>query len=449
MTPLKIFVVEDDPWYRKIMLHFLSLNDEYEVSAYSTANELLTNMYLNPDLVCIDFHLPDMSGNELLKKILSKNPHLPVIVVSSQDDINVAVELLKMGARDYIVKDEHTREHLWKSILHVRETLSLRKEVENLKDQLEEKFNFSSVIIGRSEAIKRTFTLLNKAIKSTINVSLSGETGTGKEVYARAIHFNSSRSRKPFVALNMSAIPRELIESELFGHEKGAFTGADSVKKGKFEEANGGTLFLDEIADLELSMQSKLLRAIQEREIVRLGGIKEIRLDIRLITATHKNLADEVKHGRFREDLYFRIMGLPIALPPLRERDKDVVVLAKHFIDAFVAAEKGKKLKLSDAARDKLLSYHWPGNVRELKAVIELACVMADEDVIEPTDISFFETHDLQLNEQNEKTMKEYEAEIIGAYLKKYNDNVKLVAEKLGLGKSKIYSMLKNGEIKE
>ncbi len=447
MTPLKIFVVEDDPWYRKIMLHFLSLNNEYEVSAYSTAAELLSSMYMKPDVVCMDFHLPDMSGDELLRKLLSKHTLLPVIIVSSQEDINVAVELLKMGARDYIVKDEHTREHLWKSILHLRETLSLRQEVEDLKDQLEDKFNFSSVIIGRSVAIKRTFTLLNKAIKSSINVSLSGETGTGKEVYARAIHFNSIRSRKPFVAVNMSAIPRELIESELFGYEKGAFTGADAAKKGKFEEANNGTLFLDEIADLELSMQSKLLRAIQEREVVRLGGNKEIKLDIRLITATHKNLAEEVQQGRFREDLYFRIMGLPIVLPPLRDREKDVVVLAKHFIDEFVATEKSRRLKLSDEARDKLLSYHWPGNVRELKAVIDLACVMADEDEIQSTDISFFETYAFQLNGRTEKSMKEYETEIIASYLKKYNNNVKVVADKLGLGKSKIYTMLKNGEL--
>ena len=345
MAPLKIFVVEDDPWYRKIMHHFLSMNPDYEVSVYATATEFLANIYKKPDLVCIDFNLPDSTGDKLLKDILAKNNKLPVIVVSSQDDISVAVELLKMGARDYIVKDEHTREHLWKSILHITETLTLRQEVEELKVQLEKKYSFENSIIGQSGAIQRTFSLLQKAVTSNINVSLSGETGTGKEVYARTIHFNSERRRKPFVAVNMSAIPKELIESELFGYEKGAFTGAIGSKVGKFEEAQGGTLFLDEIAELEFSIQNKILRAIQEREIVKLGSNKVVKIDIRLITATHKNLSDEVKQGRFREDLYFRIMGLPIELPPLRHRDNDVIVLAKYFIDEFASAQKSKPLR--------------------------------------------------------------------------------------------------------
>jgi DNA-binding NtrC family response regulator len=447
MSPLKIFVVEDDPWYRKIMHHYLSLNPDYEVSVYATANEFLSNLYKKPDIICMDFNLPDSTGDQLLKEILAKNNQLPVIVVSSQDDISVAVELLKMGARDYIVKDEHTREHLWKSIIHIAENLSLKQEVETLKEQLDKKYSFENSIIGKSDAIQRTFSLLNKAIGSNINVSLSGETGTGKEVYARTIHFNSDRRRKPFVAVNMSAIPRELTESELFGYEKGAFTGANGTKVGKFEEAQGGTLFLDEIAELDFSIQNKILRAIQEREIVRLGSNKVVKIDIRLITATHKNLSEEVKQGRFREDLYFRIMGLPIELPPLRHRANDVILLAKHFVDEYATAQKIKPLKISEEARRKLLSYRWPGNVRELKAVIELACVMADKNEIFPEDLTFYELNIASAYSREEKTMKEYELEIIRHFLSSYDNNIKVVSEKLGIGKSKLYNILKQEDI--
>lgn len=332
MSGFKIFIVEDDPWYGEVLKHHLSLNPDYELNLFTSAKEVLDNIHLNPHLICIDFGLPDMTGDRLLKEIKKVNNTISVIVISGQSDIEIAVELLKNGAEDYIVKDDHTKEHLWKSILQIRETKALRKEVEDLKEQLGQKFSFENTIIGQSEAIKRTITLLNKAIKSTINVSITGETGTGKEVFAKAIHFNSERKKKPFVAVNMGAIPKELVESELFGHEKGAFTGATATKIGKFEQANQGTLFLDEIGELEFSLQSKLLRVIQEREVTRVGGNKPIKIDIRLITATHENLSKQVKKGIFREDLFFRIVGLPIELPPLKSRGNDIIILAKHFI---------------------------------------------------------------------------------------------------------------------
>lgn len=265
--------------------------------------------------------------------------------------------MLKTGAKDYIIKDDHTKEQLWKSIIHIRENLNLRQEVEELKEQLGQKYSFENSIIGQSDAIKKTFNLLQKAVNSNINVSITGETGTGKEVFAKAIHFNSERMKKPFVAVNMGAIPKELAESELFGHEKGAFTGAVGTKIGKFEEAEGGTLFLDEIGELDLTLQSKLLRVVQEREVVRVGGNKPIKVNIRLVTATHKNLADEVKAGRFREDLFFRTVGLPIELPPLRDRGNDVIILAKYFIDEFAKNNKSKPLSLSETAKTKLRKY--------------------------------------------------------------------------------------------
>ena len=283
-----IFIVEDDPWYGQLLRHHLSLNPDYDIRLFTTAKECLSELYHQPDVVCIDFGLPDMSGDKLLTKIKAVNNQLPVVVISGQEEITVAVDLLKSGARDYIIKDDHTKDMLWRSIINIRENVHLKQEVESLKEQLETKFNFEKTIIGQSDALKKSFRLIEKAVHSNINVSITGETGTGKEVVAKAIHYNSERRKKPFVAVNMAAIPKELIESELFGHEKGAFTGALNQKKGKFEEADGGTLFLDEIGELELNLQSKILRALQEREVTRVGGNSSVKFDVRLITATHK-----------------------------------------------------------------------------------------------------------------------------------------------------------------
>ena len=448
MAVFRIFIVEDDPWYGQVLMHHLGLNPDYDLELFTSGKDLVNNLYKAPDLICMDYGLPDIAGDKLLLELKSRNKQIPVIVISGQEEINVAVDLLKAGAKDYIIKDDHAKEHLWKSVINIRETLSLRQEVEELKVQLGQKFSFENTIIGQSDALQKTFSLLKKAINNNINVSITGETGTGKEVYAKAIHFNSERKKKPFVAVNMGAIPKELVESELFGHEKGAFTGAIGARMGKFEEAQGGTLFLDEIGELDLSLQSKLLRVVQEREIVRVGGNKAIKVDIRLITATHKNLTEEIKQGRFREDLFFRIVGLPIELPPLRDRGNDVIILAKFFIEEFAKNNKTKILTLHETAKTRLQKYKWPGNVRELKAVIDLACVMSDGKVIKADDLTFYEIGDHHPYASDEKTLKEYEIEIINHYLKKYNQNVVQVAEKLDIGKSKIYNMLKAGEIK-
>ena len=441
----KIYLVEDDPWYGQLLKHHLSQNPDFKVVLFTSGKDLLNQLFTQPDLICLDFGLPDMSGDKLLKEIHVRNQQIPVIVISAQEEINVAVTLLKMGARDYIIKDEHMKERLWNSVLNLRERMDLKTEVETLRAQLDQKFSFENYIIGQSESIKKTFHLLQKAIQNNINVSLAGETGTGKEVYAKAIHFNSDRKKKPFVAVNMSAIPSELLESELFGAEKGAFTGAVQTRIGKFEEANDGTLFLDEIGEMPIEMQSKLLRVIQEREVVRVGGNKPIKINIRLITATHKNLSEEVKNGKFREDLFFRLVGLPIVLPPLRQRDHDVIILAKHFIEQFLLDNPQRKISLSETAKTKLRQYHWPGNVRELKAVIELSCVMMDGSQIQAEDLTFYELGNSKVYSEKEKTLKAYELEIIEHFLKKYDNNVVLVAEKLEIGKSKIYQILKNG----
>ncbi len=442
-----IFIVEDDPWYGQLLKHHLSLNPDYEVKLYTTGQDCLNQLHLLPDVVCIDFGLPDMTGDRLLSKIKAVNNQIPVVIISGQDEIAVAVDLLKAGARDYIIKDDHTKEMLWRSIINIRENAHLKEEVESLKEQLETKFNFEKSIIGQSDAIKKSFRLIEKAIQSNINVSITGETGTGKEVVAKAIHYNCDRRKRPFIAVNMAAIPKELIESELFGHEKGAFTGAINQKKGKFEEADGGTLFLDEIGELDINLQSKILRAIQEREITRVGGNSNVKFDVRLITATHKNLADEVKKGNFREDLYFRIIGLPIDLPALRDRGQDKLILAKYFIDEYAKENKIKAPLLNASAKEKLLQYHFPGNIRELKAMMDLACVMCDSKEIIADDINFHNVKDDNSFMIGDKTMKEYTADIIAFFLKKYDNNVVLTAEKLDIGKSTIYNMIKNGEI--
>jgi DNA-binding NtrC family response regulator len=444
----KIFIVEDDPWYGQVLLHHLGLNPDYEITLFTTAKELLAQLYKQPDLICMDFGLPDMDGEKLLKEIQLGNRQIPVVVISSQEEIAVAVKLLKIGAKDYIIKDDHTKDMLWKSIMHIRENISLKKEVEELKEQLGTKFTFENSIIGQSDPIKKTFSLLQKAIQTNINVSLTGETGTGKEVYAKAIHFNSDRKKKPFIAVNMAAIPKDLAESELFGYEKGAFTGANNAKAGSFEEAQGGTLFLDEIGELDAALQSKLLRVIQEREVVRIGSNKPIKVDIRLITATHKNLVDEVKKGHFREDLFYRIVGLPIELPPLRDRQNDVLILSKFFVEEYAKQNKCKVLALSETAKTKLKKHTWPGNVRELKAIIDLACVMCNGQEITADDIVFYALNEARNYATGDKTLKEFEIEIITSYLKKYDENVLTVASKLDIAKSKIYNMLKSEEIK-
>ncbi|GAA0891226.1 sigma-54 dependent transcriptional regulator [Fulvivirga kasyanovii] len=443
----KIFIVEDDPWYGQMLLHHLSLNPDYTVELYTTAKECLSNLSSNPQVICTDYGLPDMNGESLVSKIKANNQDIPIVVISGQEEIAVAVNLLKSGASEYIIKNDHTTDLLWKAILNIRENLSLKSEINDLKEQLREKHSFEKSIIGQSDALKNTFTHIEKAISSNINVSITGETGTGKEVVAKAIHFNSIRSKKRFVAVNMAAIPRELIESELLGHEKGAFTGAVGQKPGKFEEADGGTIFLDEIAELDLNLQSKLLRVIQERECVRIGGNKSIKFNVRLITATHKNLMEEVKEGNFREDLYYRILGLPIELPPLRNRGKDVLILARHFIKEYARENKISPPILSEGASDKLLKYNFPGNVRELKAVIDLACVMCDNGQITEQNIRYHTVSENGMFTITEKTLREYNADIISFFMDKYNNNVLEVSKKLDIGKSTIYNMIKNGEV--
>ena len=444
---LKIFIVEDDKWYGELLEYILKLNPEHEIEKFSSGKECIENLYKNPDIVTLDYSLDDMKGTEVLKEIKLYNPNTQVIIVSGQNDVGTAVSLLKQGAFDYIVKDDDAKDRLWNTIKNIRENLTLKSEIEELKEEVEKKYHFKQ-LIGESSGMLKVQKLMVKALNSSITVSISGETGTGKEVVAKAIHYSSKRKDKPFIPINVAAIPAELVESELFGFEKGAFTGANFAKNGKFQEANKGTLFLDEIGEMDLNMQSKLLRVLQEMEVVKIGGNKPDKIDFRLIIATHKNLKEEVSKGTFREDLYYRLLGLPIALPSLRERGGDALILAKYFVEEFCTANKMKKKSLSSGVKEKLVMYPFPGNVRELKAIMELACVMCDEDIIEEDDLTFNSTQSMSDFLLEEKTLREYTTDIITYFLDKYNNHVVNVAERLDVGKSTIYRMIKEGEIK-
>lgn len=440
----KIFVVEDDEWYNRLLVHTLSLNPDYEIQSFTTGKDCLANLHQEPDVVTLDYRLPDMKGLDVLKQIKEINDDVQIILISEQDDIEVVVTLLQSGAFDYIVKSKDIRERLLNTVNNIRQGSNLKKEIVTLRQEVKQKYTHQNTIIGNSAATRKVYELIEKAIRTNITVTITGETGTGKELVAKAIHYSSSRSKQPFVPVNVAAIPKDLIESELFGHEKGSFTGASFRRIGKFEEANGGTLFLDEIAEMDISLQAKLLRALQEKEIIRIGSNTPIKFDCRIIIATNKDLQEEIKKGNFRQDLYYRLYGLPIELPPLRERENDAIVLAKHFISLFCQENRMTAKTLTSEASARLLSYPFPGNIRELKSVIELAVTLADQDEITADHIVLGRGQDLLEDAfSREMSLREYDILIVRKYLEKYSNNIKLVAEKLDLGVATIYRMLK------
>lgn len=443
----KIFVLEDDALYRRMIIHRLSMDPEYNVVGFDNADDLFNSLYLTPDAITLDLNMPSVDGVEILKKLKTRVPQTKIIVVSGQEQINRAVEVLKLGAFDYLSKDEDTMERLWLSVHKATQNSSMEKELEVLREEVDKKYDLSSWILGSCSEIQQVFQKIEKTLSNDINVVVTGETGTGKELVAKAIHYNSKRKKNPFVPINVSAIPDQLIESELFGYEKGAFTGANSSKPGKFEEATGGTLFLDEIGEMNLQMQAKLLRVIQEMELTRLGSNSVKKLDFRLIIATHKDLLQEVEKGNFREDLYYRLRGLSIELPPLRNRANDYKVLSVHFLNAFTKKNNMNCPQISDDALDALKKYPFPGNVRELKSIIEAAAVVCNDDIIKSDDLNLMEQDILdQLITQN-RTLDEYQAEIVAHHLSKNNNNISKTARELEIGKSTIYRMMNKGKL--
>lgn len=448
MKKMNVFLVEDDAWYGEILKYHLTQQEGIEVSVFTTARDCLQAIPGNtPDVVCVDFGLPDMDGDRLLEELLLRIPDLPVIIISGQEEISVAVNLLKQGARDYLPKDNHTRELLVKSIRNIKENIQLRKQVEELTQKLQLSYDINKAIPGKSFAVRKLIGLIEKAADTNNNLILIGESGVGKGEVARTIHFNSDRRMNPIVEVNVSLFNAARLERELFGYDKSAFPGAYYNKPGKFEEAAGGTLLLDDIHLLDKVMQLKLLQVLQSGFFSRMGSDELIKVEFRLMGAMPVNIVEEVREGRFREDLYFMMHGMSIEVPPLRDRGKDLLNYVKQYIREYSATNKKRKIFLSPEAEEKLLNYHYPGNLRELKSTVDTACVMCSNNVIKPENIVFHEVSKYTQFSNRDKTLKEFTAEIITDYLKKYDQDVMLVASKLDIGKSTIYNMMKLGLI--
>jgi DNA-binding NtrC family response regulator len=385
----RLFVVDDDKHYARLLSYRLDKDDDHEVEVYHSGEDALKALGGNaaPDLVLLDIMMPGIDGVDTLKKVRERWADLPVVMISAQGNVETAVEAMRLGAYDYITKGQDDLVKLDKVVEHIKERVALAREVESLRGEIAEKYGLEE-IVGDSPAMEEVYQLIQKTLRGDLTVAIQGESGTGKELVARAIHFNSSRKRGPFVVVNCAAIPRELMESEFFGHEKGSFTGAHARHIGKFEQADGGTLFLDEIGELDLDLQAKLLRALQNREITRVGGDKTITFDCRVISATNKDVLRMIENGGFREDLYYRLFQFPVTLPPLRERGQDVLVLAHHFVEAYKADHNGFDGKvLSKEASKAIMQYNWPGNVRELKNAVERAILISDGDQIGREDL--------------------------------------------------------------
>jgi len=446
MGQFKVFVVEDDPWYQELITYTLGLNPDFEIRKFGSGKELLDALDEKPNVITLDFFLPDMTGEEILIKVKSYDPSIELIVISEQSNIQVAVDLLKKGAYEYIVKSKEIKDQLLNTINHIYQKTDLKKQVTSLQKEVQRKYDFTTSMIGSSEKIKEVYNLIETAVNTEITVTVTGETGTGKELAAKAIHYNSKRKNGSFVAVNMAAIPKDLAESELFGHEKGSFTGANYRRVGKFEEADNGTLFLDEIGEIDHTLQVKLLRAIQEKEVTRVGSNNPIKTNCRIIVATNRDLLKEVKKGNFRDDLYYRLFGLTIKMPPLRERHQDVIILARHFISGFCKENNFQEPELTAEAQKKILQYTFPGNVRELKSIMELAVAMAGGKEVLEKHINFGGNLELYNPTVTDMTMKEHNDQIIKLYLEKYNNNVKDAAKALDISYSTIYRLLKERE---
>ena len=382
MKKPSILLIDDDPSLRRVIEYSLA-ESGYSVLPAASGEEGLALFQKGPcDAVITDITMPGMSGLEVLVKVRQADLNVPVIIITAYGTIESAVSAMKQGAFDYITKP-FNRDELRITLERALKMRRLEKENVRLRAEVIDRYRFDA-IVGNSEKIREVIALAGRVAPSDATVLVTGESGTGKELLARGIHYSSGRSEGPFVAVNCAAIPENLIESELFGHVKGAFTGAVRDREGKFELADGGTLFLDEIGDLRVDLQAKILRALQERTVDRVGGVKQIDLDVRVIAATNKDLEREVQEGRFREDLYYRLSVVTLQMPPLRDRKDDIPVLAEHFLRKF---SPGPTVRLAPDALALLTAYGWPGNVRELENVMERASILKRGDTITREDL--------------------------------------------------------------
>ncbi len=377
-----VLIVEDDENMR-FFLNEAMAKHGYQPTAVGNAEAAIEAVGRNSfDLIITDVKLPGMSGIEAIPRIKERDPQATIIVMTAYGTKQLAMDAIRAGAYDFFTKP-FKMEEMNVVISRALEKRRLQKEVRKLEEKLRKQYSFEN-IVGSSSAMQQVYELIQKVVQTDVTVLICGESGTGKELIAQAIHYHSARKDKPFVKLNCVAIPEGLLESELFGHEKGAFTGAIQRKSGKFELANTGTIFLDEIGDMTLATQAKILRVLQEKEFELVGGTETVKIDVRVIAATNKDLADAVQNGQFREDLYFRLNVFSIVVPPLRDRKEDIPLLVDHFL-ATANEQMGRSIRgISKDALDLLMMYHWPGNVRELENCIHRAVVMSDEDLITP-----------------------------------------------------------------
>ena len=454
MTKPLVALVDDDASIRKLLEYQFSERWNYDVIVFEDGVTFLENITDQPDLVILDVMMPRMTGTEVLKVMRERSPDTPVIILSAQAKIEAAIELLKLGATDYLLKpvDLQKLEIASRNAVHLR---NLNKELRGLKERMTSSVQLPNLVSGEGE-MQEVFHLVEKVKDSDIAVLVMGESGTGKELISRAIHFTGRRQNGPFVVVNCASIPRDLLESELFGHEKGAFTGAVQRKVGRFEAADGGTIFLDEIGEMDIGLQSKLLRVLQTKTFERVGGTTPITSDTRVISATNRDLKREVDEGRFREDLYYRLATFPILLPPLRNRRSDVLLLAEHFLKKF-AEEEGKEVtSFSRTALRMMYTYPWPGNVRELENAIQRGVVLLEGKIFSenelPVAVRSFLEEGLSDEEGALLPLRDEGAEIVP--MEKLKEmalrnaltvcagNSMLAARKLGIGRATLYRMM-------
>ena len=439
----RVLIVDDDPASRRLVeVRLRPLG--CDVATAGNGEQALAAIRKDlPDLMLLDLQMPKMGGIEVLRSLRNEGINLPTIVITAHGSIETAVEAMKEGAYDFITKPLDAA-HFDIVVRKALEREALKREVELFSEDAGKRYR---LIIGASDKMREAAETARKAAASKATVLLLGESGTGKEVFARAIHNWSERKNQPFVAINCVGLSRELLESELFGHEKGAFTGADQQKKGKIELANGGTVFLDEVGDISQELQTKLLRFLQEREFDRVGGVRPIHVDVRIIAATNRDLEDAVKEGRFRADLYHRLNVIPIPLPPLRERTEDITQLAEYFLHRYSSESKKTFREITTEALAKLGAYHWPGNVRELANTIERAVVLGNGPVLTiqdlPGRIAASEERSSSDNLSYREAMESRRRELVLKALAQSQGNRTVAAKVLGLHEKYFFRLIK------
>jgi len=440
-----ILIVDDDKKIAGLLEFHLQKRGYETVCAYNGQEALERAAQISPALVLLDIRLPDIQGTEVLKTLHEKHPGTHVIMISAHADVKVAVESMKSGAYDFVEKPIAWPE-LDAKVDHVFERFRLEEEIQTLRKQLGNRSD-GKALIGKSPAMKRVFELIDIAANGDVDTLILGESGTGKELVARAIHSRSPRKDRPFIAVNCGAIPEPLLETELFGHEKGSFTGAIARKIGKFEQAEGGTIFLDEMGDLPKALQVKLLRVLQEREIERVGGTKPIPINVRFISATHGDLNQLVSDGKFREDLFFRINIFPIRIPSLRERKEDIPALWLHF----ASQREGEPLRMEPSALEHLVNYSWPGNVRELANAVERLLLLKGQDsVVTEKDIlalnlsaPFAKNKSAAASDLLPQRPSKIDRALLDQTLQKCSGNVSQACRRLGISRDTYYRKMK------